>query len=60
VSEAVQTYAIPDGKGHWDEDDDYSLEDWMYTILNDETRLGYWEWVAIQREQDECDGEETA
>ena len=43
MSEAVRTYTIPDGKGLWDEDDDYSLEDWMYAILQGQTRLGYWE-----------------
>jgi len=52
-----RTYTVPDGQSQWDEDDDYSLEDWMYAVLNDETRLGYWEWVSNQRESD---GEETA
>ena len=32
--------------GHWESHPDYAIEDWRYEIANDDTRLGYWEWVA--------------
>jgi len=35
----------------WREPDpDYPLEDWMYEVEDHNTRSGYWEWVASQRE----------
>jgi hypothetical protein len=30
--------------------EDFPLNDWRYEVSNDDTRLGYWEWVAKQRE----------
>jgi len=39
--------------GSWGEHPEHSLEDWRYEVANDDTRLGYWEWVAhrIEGEQ---------
>lgn len=42
----------------WDTDDEFTIEDWKYEVSNDDTRLGYWDWVEIQRElsweEDQC------
>jgi hypothetical protein len=36
---------------YWqDEDPDYPCDDWKYEVANDDTRLGYWEWVAARGE----------
>jgi len=35
---------------YWGEDPDYPLEDWRYEVANNDTRLGYWEWVAAEKE----------
>ena len=29
----------------WDEDPDYPVADWKYEVANDDTRLGYADWV---------------
>ena len=31
--------------GHWGEHPDHKVEDWKQEVANDETRLGYWEWL---------------
>ena len=44
----------------WDSDPDYPVSEWQYEVANDDTRLGYWEWVEWVREiaaQDEADNE---
>ena len=33
------------GLSHWDVHPNYPLEEWQYEVANDDTRLGYWEWV---------------
>jgi len=35
---------------HWDEDPCWPVEDWKYEVANDDTRLGYHAWVAVERE----------
>ena len=30
---------------HWDVHPDYPVEDWKEQVANDDTRLGYHEWV---------------
>ena len=35
---------------YWSEDPKFSSEDWQYEVRNNDTRLGYWEWVAGRRE----------
>ncbi|MFB9062232.1 MULTISPECIES: hypothetical protein [Sphingobium] len=32
--------------GPWGEHPDYPVDDWKYEVVNGETRLGYWSWVA--------------
>lgn len=39
---------------HWDEDPQHCLEDWRGEVANDDTRLGYWEWVAVQAGRPVC------
>ena len=34
----------------WDDDPDFPSKDWRYEIDNEDTRLGYHEWCARQRE----------
>ena len=48
--------------GVWEMHPEHSLEDWQYEVANDDTRLGYWEWVACQIEQalGEDDGDDAA
>lgn len=41
---AVQTMV-----SHWDEASDYPVSDWKYEVQNDDTRLGYREWVENER-----------
>ena len=35
---------------YWLDDAQFSSEDWRYEVDSHNTRLGYWEWVAAQRE----------
>jgi hypothetical protein len=32
--------------GMWGEHADFPVEDWVMEVTNNDTRLGYWEWVA--------------
>ncbi len=34
--------------GHWEEHPGYPVGDWRYECNSDDSRLGYWEWVAAQ------------
>ena len=36
---------------HWSEDPDYPLRDWRHEVADDNTRLGYWQWVRDRREE---------
>lgn len=38
--------------GHWGENPDHPVSDWAAEAKNNDTRMGYWEWVAA-RESDE-------
>ncbi len=40
--------------GYWGKHPAYPPADWRYEVGNNETRLGYWEWVQARLE----DGEE--
>lgn len=39
--------------GHWDVDPDYPVEDWKAEVANDDTRLGYSDWIENSRDADE-------
>ena len=43
----------PTDHNWWWSDPDHPVADWQYAVANNDTRLGYWEWVAIMREADE-------
>ena len=34
---------------YWAEDPDYTVAAWQDEVGNDDTRLGYWDWVLVQR-----------
>ncbi len=36
--------------GVWGEHPDYPVADWQLMVANDETRQGYWEWIASELE----------
>ncbi len=36
---------------NWQDDPDFPVRDWKYEVANDDTRLGYHEWVARKREE---------
>ena len=36
--------------GMWGEHPDFPVADWQLQVANDETRAGYWEWVASELE----------
>jgi hypothetical protein len=36
--------------GFWGAHPEYPVADWQYEVGNDETRLGYWEWVQNEIE----------
>lgn len=40
--------------GYWGEHPDHDVDSWKYEIANNDTRLGYLDWVDTQ----ESDGEE--
>lgn len=48
----THTYEIPDNTSVWDDDPEYPIEDWRSEIINDYTRIGYWEWVYHCKEQE--------
>jgi len=35
---------------YWSEDGQYPLKDWQHAVLEDCTRMGYWQWVEMQRD----------
>ena len=42
---------------YWSEDADWPSADWRYDVANGDTRLGYGEWVAHNKETEEMDDE---
>ena len=41
-----------EGTNHWDDDPDYPVSDWQHEVAEGDTRRGYHQWVACQREAD--------
>ena len=37
--------------GHWNEHPDHIVKNWKDEVAKDDTRLGYWEWVAQKIQQ---------
>jgi hypothetical protein len=48
--EVVARTPMKAADSHWDEDPQFSVGDWRYEVANDDTRLGYQEWIEHQRE----------
>ena len=38
--------------GHWDDDNEYTIDQWKGEVQDDDTRLGYWDWVECRRTLD--------
>jgi len=51
MTEQAERIANENG-GVWGEHTEYTLDDWKYEVANDDTRLGYWEWVTVRIEAD--------
>ena len=49
---------LADEFGYWKEHPEHSFEDWQYEVGNNDTRRGYWAWVA-NRIDDVTAGDET-
>lgn len=43
--------------GRWGEHPDYPVDDWREEVANNDTRLGYWEWVESQIRMNSYDAE---
>jgi len=39
-------------RSHWVEESGHPIEDWKYEAANDDTRLGYLDWVDARKEQE--------
>lgn len=39
-----------DDADFWGSDPDHPVEDWQAEASEDNTRLGYWDWVLVQRD----------
>ena len=35
---------------YWDDDPEWPSSDWRFDVSEENTRLGYWDWVAQMRE----------
>lgn len=44
-------------RDHWGSDEKYPREDWQYLVSNNETSLGYWDWVDNQYDMAQFDTE---
>lgn len=40
----------PAPPSHWDDDEDYPVEDWVHEVSDDNTRQSYRQWVLSQKE----------
>lgn len=54
---AVASNEHPPGMSYWGEDPNpaYALERWRDEVANNDTRRGYWDWVAKEKEADAHD-----
>ena len=39
---------LADNYDYWDEHPDFPSSDWRYEVANEDTREGYWFWVAAK------------
>lgn len=52
AGDACVSEAQSEPKDIWGSDEDYPRAAWKNEVIQDETNLGYWEWVANQKERD--------
>lgn len=50
---AMTPTQLREALGHWGEHPDHPVADWRYEVANDDTRSGYWEWVALRLATDD-------
>lgn len=43
------------GDNYWGEHPGYPVAEWASEALNNDTRVGYWDWVRLNIEQEEDD-----
>ncbi len=43
----------------WEEDKEFPRSTWRQAVMQEETQLGYWDWVEHEREADQIDISET-
>lgn len=53
IAEEIKRIQAHDPRGR--EHPNYPKSDWRYEVANDDTLLGYWEWVAMRLEVDSRD-----
>lgn len=50
--EEAESEKLKEKYGVWGEHPAYPVSDWQYEVGNDDTRLGYWPWVAHRIESE--------
>lgn len=46
----TEAFSLIDERGMWGEHPDYPVQDWQSQVADDDTRLGYWQWVANEKQ----------
>jgi hypothetical protein len=52
--------AIIPERNLWGEDPRHPRADWKYEVTNNNTNLGYWDWVEVWKTNDEDDADREA
>lgn len=53
IATNIDARLLADKYGYWNQHPEFPFADWQYEVANNDTRAGYWEWVATQlRERD--------
>jgi hypothetical protein len=55
---ALDALALSDQYGLWNEHPDHPEDEWVDQVVNGDTRLGYWEWVAIKLDDEDENNED--
>lgn len=50
IRKCMETASVSPMQSAWSVEPDYPVEDWQYEVQNDDTRLGYGEWVEAKKE----------
>src|SRR3546814_13878175 len=51
--EGAQRWTVMSRRSHWDDNPDHPVYDWKIEVTNDDTRLGYLDWVEARSERSE-------